>query len=307
MPVLDTLRGYYVFAHVAELRSFSRAAERLDITRSAVSKHVMQLEAQLGVQLIVRTTRKLALTDAGERVYVSCARIAEDVEAAREAAHGQGQLVAGKLRVTAPAALGSHHLIPVVGEFMKLHPTLELDLIFDDAYVDLLDERIDIALRVGGREEQSFVSRRIATVELWIVASPAYLARVGAPRSAHDLTKHEWLVHAPGAQAARTQKVTLRKGKTVLSVPTVGRLSCNGGPSNLAAALAGLGLLLVPDFEVAHELRARRLVRILPAWRTEQRALHMVFPPRRHVLGRVRAFADFLIERFRVPPWRDLS
>jgi DNA-binding transcriptional LysR family regulator len=302
--MLDALRGYYVFAHVAELRSFSRAAERLGLTRSAISKHVVQLESLLGVQLIVRTTRKLALTDAGERVYESCARMAAEVAAANEAAQGHGSLIAGKLRVTAPAALGSQYLVPLVGEFMQLHPALEIDLIFDDAYVDLLDERIDIALRVGGRHEQSFVSRRLATVELWIVAGPAYLARVGAPRTAEDLTKHEWLVHAPGAQAARTNKLNLRKGKRVVSVATRGRLSCNSGPSNLSAALAGLGLLLVPDFEVAHELRAGRLVRVLPSWQLEQRSLELVFPPRRHVLGRVRALTDFLATRFQTPPWR---
>src|SRR5205085_824185 len=151
----DSLRGYYVFAHVAETHSFSRAAERLNITKSAVSKHIAQLEAELSVQLIVRTTRKLALTEVGERVYEHCARLAGELEAAREAARAAGTRIAGKLRITAPALLGSLYVVPVVTEFMAQHPELAVELLFDDAYIDLVQERIDIALRVGQRGDQS--------------------------------------------------------------------------------------------------------------------------------------------------------
>lgn len=299
--MLDSLRGFYVFAHVAETRSFSRAAERLDVTKSAVSKQIAQLEADLAVQLIVRTTRKLVLTEAGERVYAHCARLAGDLEAAREAASGEGSRVAGKLRITAPAALGSQYVVPVVTEFMALHPELHVDLLFDDAYVDLLAERIDIALRVGPRAEQSFVSRRVATVEFVLVGSPGYVARRGAPRTPQELSTHEWLVHLP---STGTGKITFHKGRASAVAHTRGRLSSNAGPTNLAAALAGHGILVVPDFEAAELLRDGSLVRLLPGWTIEQRPLSLVFPPRRHVLGRVRAFADFLAERFRKPPWQ---
>ena len=183
--MLDSLRSLYVFAYVAETLSFSRAAERLGVTKSAVSKHVAQLESEFGAQLIVRTTRKLVLTDIGERVYASCARIAQDVEAAREAAHAQSSLVSGRLRVTAPTALGRQYLMPVVVEFMALHPELSVDLILGDHFVDLVEQRVDIALRVtlGNEQSQSLVSRRVAGIELFLVGAPSYLKRHGAPRT----------------------------------------------------------------------------------------------------------------------------
>jgi len=299
--MLDSLRAYYVFAHVAETHSFSRAAERLGVTKSAVSKHIAQLEAELAVQLIVRTTRKLVLTEAGERVYAHAALIAGSIEAAREAARAEGSLVAGKLRVTAPQGLGRHYLIPAVMDFMAQHPELTVDLIFDDHFVDLVEDRIDLALRVGGTTDQSFVSRRLAPVEFFLVAAPSYLARRGTPRSPAELSAHEWLVHSPSRAPGR---LTLRRGTRAATVRTQGRLACNSGPASLAAAVAGQGLLVVPDFEAGHEVHEQRLVRLLPKWTIEQRFLDMVFPPRRHVLRRVRTFADFLGERFRDPPWR---
>ncbi|MEY4582919.1 MAG: hypothetical protein RL701_7622, partial [Pseudomonadota bacterium] len=272
----------------------------LEMTRSAVSKHIQQLESTLGVQLIVRTTRKLVLTEAGERVFTCCARIAGDIEAARDAAQDQRLRVAGKLRITAPVAL-TGYLMPAVTAFMQQHVEVEVDLIFDDAFIDLIAQRIDIALRVGGTQtETSFVSRRIAPVEIVIAAAPAYLTAHGQPRTASELGKHEWLMHTP---SNHDQTVTLRKGRQRVVLRQQGRLSCNSGPSSMAAALAGLGLFVVPDFEVARELKAGTLVRLLPNWTIEQRSLQLVFPPRRHVPGRVRAFADFLAEEFRGPPW----
>src|SRR5262245_18459929 len=163
--MLDSLRGYVVFAHVAETQSFSRAAERLGITKSAVSKHVAQLEADLGVQLIVRTTRRLSLTDAGTRVFALCARVASDVEAARDAALDARSSIAGNLRITAPAALGRNYLMPLIPEFLAKYPDVAIEAVLSGAYVDLLGERIDMALRVGEPRDQSLISRRIARVE----------------------------------------------------------------------------------------------------------------------------------------------
>jgi DNA-binding transcriptional LysR family regulator len=165
------------------------------------------LGGELGVQLIVRTTRKLVLTEAGERVYVSCQRMAADAEAAREAAHDQQSVVAGKLRLTAPSAFTTY-LIPVVSEFLQKHPAIAIDLVFDDAMIDLIDAHIDIALRVGGgNTEATFVSRRISKIALLVVAAPSYLAQHGQPRVARDLTRFEWLVHSA---AGSTNQLTLR-------------------------------------------------------------------------------------------------
>lgn len=297
--MLDSLRGYVVFAHVAETQSFSRAAERLGITKSAVSKHVAQLEADLGVQLIVRTTRRLSLTDAGARVFALCARVASDIEAARDAALDARSSIAGKLRITAPAALGRNFLMPLISEFLATYPDVSIEAVLSDAYVDLLGERIDMALRVGEPRDQSLISRRIARVEFFLVASPSYLEERGVPRTPADLSRHEWIAHTP----TRDDHITLHKGKNSVRVPVRGRLTCNDGASNLAAAGAGYGILGVPDFEAAPLLESQSLVRVLPAWRIEDSALHLVFPPRRHVLSRVRAFAELVTERFKLRPW----
>lgn len=299
MAMLDSLRGYVVFAHVAQTQSFSRAAEKLGITKSAVSKHVAQLEADLAVQLIVRTTRRLSLTDAGARVFELCSRVASDIEAAREAALDARSSIAGKLRITAPNAFGRNYLMPVISEFLVLHQEISIEAVLADAYVDLLGERIDMALRVGDPGDQSLISRRIARVEFFLVASPRYLEERGTPRTPADLAQHEWIVHAP----TRTDHITLHRGKNSVRVPVRGRLTCNDGPSNLAAATAGYGIIGLPDFEAAPELQTQSLVRVLPAWRIEDSALHLTFPPRRHVLTRVRVFAEFIAERFKSRPW----
>lgn len=260
-----------------------------------------QLEEQLGVQLIVRSTRKLVLTEAGERVYLSSAQMAGEAQAAQEAAHQHSSKVAGTLRVTAPAALARIYLMPLIRDFMALHTDIAIELVVGDAFVDLVAERVDVALRIGGRSDASLVSRRVSPVELLLVASPEYLAKHGAPKTPSDLTKHEWLVHAPTVNSVTRLKLT--NGKRTETVEGRGRVYCNDGPTNIAGALAGLGILAVPDFEVAHEVHGGSLVRILPAWRMQDVALHLVFPPRKHVLARVRAFADFIVERFTDPPW----
>lgn len=298
---LDSLRGFYVFAHVAETQSFSRAAERLGITKSAVSKHVAQLEEQLGVQLIVRSTRRLALTEAGERVYASSAQMAGEAQAAQEAANQHSSKIAGTLRITAPAALARIYLMPLIRDFAALHPDVSIELMVSDAFVDLVAERVDVALRIGGRTDNSLITRRVSPVELLLVASPEYLRTHKAPRQPSDLLDHEWLVHAPTVNSV--SRVKLSNGKRTETIEGRGRIYCQDGPTNIAGAIAGLGILAVPDFEVAHEVHSGALVQVLSGWRMEAMALHLVFPPRKHVLARVRAFADFIVERFTDPPW----
>jgi DNA-binding transcriptional LysR family regulator len=260
--MLDSLRGLVVFAHVAETKSFSRAGERLGVTKSAVSKQIAQLETELGVQLLVRTTRKLALTEVGERVFASCARIPGDVEAAREAAQAHSTLVAGPLRITAPAELGRTYLMPIIADFLAMHEAASVEVLLSDTFVDLVDDRIDFALRVGGRADTSLVSRKIARVELLLVAAPSYLERRGMPRSPRELIEHEWIIHAQGSSP---KPIVLHKGTRRVSVRMRGRLSVNDGPAGVSAARAGHGLLVVPDFEVAELVHTGALVRVLPS------------------------------------------
>jgi DNA-binding transcriptional LysR family regulator len=180
--MLDDLRALVVFAHVVEARSFSKAAAQLGITKSAVSKHVQVLEGNLGAQLLTRTTRKLQLTDVGERVYEAAFRIRESAELARDAVSSHIGTVSGTLRVTAPAVLGRKYLVPLVAEFLAQHPALRIELNLSDAFIDLVAERIDVALRIGRVSDPSLVVRRIAEAKAVLCASPAYLRHAEAAR-----------------------------------------------------------------------------------------------------------------------------
>jgi len=301
MGTLDDLRGLVVFSEVVEGKSFARAAVRLGMTRSAVSKHLAQLEEQLGVQLLVRTTRKLALTEVGERVYRASASMRESAELAREAARTHQGVVEGVLRITAPAALGRRYLVPIARDLLALHPRLELSLLLSDGYLDLLEQRIDVALRVGRFQDSSLVARKIAPVGLLFCAAPSYLERHGTPRRPSELAHHQCLVHLPSSAAARLE---LRKGRKVEEVRLGGRLACDDGAGCVEAALAGVGIVSAPEFEVSEEVRAGKLVRVLVGWTTPALTLYTVTPPRRHVSSKTRTFLDFMQQRWERPPWR---
>lgn len=298
--MLHDLRGLLVFAHVVETRSFTKAAERLGLTRSGVSKHIAGLEAELGVQLLVRTTRKLALTEVGERVYESCARISADVESAREAALSHKTQVAGHLRIAAPMALGRDYVVPLALEFLTKHGEASLELFLADSFADLVEDRIDVALRVGRVREASLVARRLTTVKLLLCASPAYLLRYGNPKSPEALSDHHFVLHG-GMDPLR---LTMHRGKRSVTVLGRGRFSCGDGPAASLAASLGHGIVAVPDFEVGALLRSGKLVALLPDWHMDELVLHAVFPPRKHVPSRVRGFVEFLAEHWKKPPWR---
>ena len=299
--MLDQLRGLVVFAEVVESKSFARAAERLGMTRSAVSKHVAQLEAQLGVQLLSRTTRKLSLTEVGGRVHAASVAVREAAEQAREAAQTHQGVVEGVLRVTAPAALGRKYLVPLVSELLAAHPRLEIALLLSDSYIDLVDERIDVALRVGRFVDSTLIARRITRITVLFCAAPAYLAQHGTPRTPQELSRHAFIQHVPSSEPGR---VTLSKGKCVVQVSTGGRLATNDGAAGVEAAVKGLGIVSGPDFELSDEVRGGRLSPVLVGWATRDMALHAVSPPRRHVSSKVRTFIDFVHARWSVPPWR---
>lgn len=298
--MLDELRGLLVFAHVVDGRSFSAAAKRLGITKSAVSKHIQQLEERLGVQLLVRTTRQLSLTEVGERVYAASTGIRDSVEVAQEAASSHAGTITGTLRITAPSSLGRRHVVPVLTEFMDLHPGLSIHLSLTDAFVDLVAERIDVALRVGRLVDPSLVVRRLASVPMLICASPSYLERHGAPRTPLDLAKLEWIHHEPSSDPNR---ITLHKGRRQVTIDVRGRLSSNDGAASVEAALGGFGVMAAPAFELSEEVRSGRLVPLLTDWSLNDLVVQAVFPPRRHVSAKVRGFADFVAARWIKAPW----
>jgi DNA-binding transcriptional LysR family regulator len=297
----DELRGLVVFAELAESMSFTRAGERLGMTRSAVSKHVARLESQLGAQLLTRTTRKLSLTDAGERVRPLARQIAESVEQSREAARCDSAAMVGQLRIAAPAQLGRSYLTELLIRFLAQHPALSVELVLGDAFIDLVSERIDVALRVGRFTDSSLRSRHVAKVEAILCAAPAYLKQHGAPRQPSELAQHEWIGHVPNPLNNRL--MFQRAGRSV-TVRVAGRFVCNDGAAGVEACLGGFGILLVPSFEVAEHIKAGRLVRVLAGWTLGTFTLHAVYPETRHMPSRLRAFLDYVVAEWRSPPWR---
>jgi DNA-binding transcriptional LysR family regulator len=300
--MFQDLRGLLVFAHVVDSKSFSGAAGRLGVTKSAVSKLVAGLEAHLGVQLLVRTTRKLALTEIGERVYASCSRLAEDVDAAQQAAATHRSVVVGHARVTAPAVLGRKYLVPLAVEFLADHPRVSLELDLGDRFLDLVEDRIDVAFRVGRRlTDSSLVARRLAEVRMLTCASPAYLARRGTPKKPADLAAHEWIAHGPGTERSH---VVFHKGKVSVTVKRSGRFNCFDGAATVAAAAAGHGIVVAPEFELSDGVARGTLVPLLSGWELDRLFLSALFPPQRHVTTKVRAFVDFVADKWKAPPWR---
>lgn len=299
---MDRLASMAVFAKVAELGSFSAAAGALGLSKSAVSKHVTALEERLGVRLVNRTTRRLALTEVGLSYRETCARIVQEVEEAELEAGRHGSEPRGRLRVTAPMTFGILHLAPLLPEFLARHPRLEIDLALDDRVVDLLEEGIDVALRIGTLRDSSLIARRLATARSLCAASPAYLAQAGTPGHPADLAAHNALryTYRRGPEAWELE----RDGERHV-VRLRGNLAANNGDALRAAALAGLGVVVLPDFIIADDVAAGRLVPLLTDWRTPEFPIQAVWPPQRHPAPKLRAFVDFLADQLaRRCPWQ---
>ncbi|MCX7206816.1 MAG: LysR family transcriptional regulator [Proteobacteria bacterium] len=288
---MEYMTAIPVYVAVVECGSFSAAATRLGLTKSAVSKRILQLEAQLGTRLLQRTTRRQSLTEAGESYY-DYARQA--LALAREGADfiaGLQQQPQGLLRISVPMAFGRLHLSPLVPAFLHAHPAVQLDMVMDDQMVDLIDGGFDLAIRIGHLPESEMIARRIAPCKSVLCASPDYLAKHGHPLQPLDLLKHnciqysyyrggtEWIFAGP----AGANKVLPR-----------GNYQVNNSEALRDALLAGLGICHMPSFVVGADLAAGRLVTLLDDYPLPRYAIYAVFPERKHVPAKVRAFLDFI-------------
>ncbi|MFO1075004.1 MAG: LysR family transcriptional regulator [Geminicoccaceae bacterium] len=291
---MDRLQGMAAFVRVVELGSFSAAARELGLSKSAVSKQVAALEQRLGVRLIHRSTRRLALTEAGTVYRDQCARIVEAAEVAEEMAMLQGAEPRGRLKVAAPMSFGFLRLGPILPEFLDRHPGIELELTLNDRYVDLIEEGYDLAVRIGQLADSSLMLRRLATARNVCAASPAYLGRAGLPATPHDLAAHNCLGYGHLRQA---QEWSFVRGAERVPVRAMGNLQANNGDVLRVAACAGLGVVCMPDFILGEDLAAGRLVPLLADWQLPEAPIQAVFPAQRHSFARLRVFLDFLIER----------
>lgn len=299
---MDRFGDMQTFVRVVETGSISAAAEHLGIAKSAVSRRLSDLEARLGVQLLRRTTRRLNLTDTGRSFYARSLQILADVDEAETAVSQAHGTLRGRLRVAAPLSFGLLHLGPAITDFMQLHPQVIFDLDFNDRQVDLLAEEIDVAVRIARLEDSSLVARRIWTSRLVLCASPAYLATHGAPTLPVDLAAHQGMFYSHSSDANVITLLDAAGGEHRVQMRE--RLRANNGDFMRQAALAGQGVLLTPSFIVHEALRSGELVELLDGYRAPPLHAYAVYPQTRHLSQRVRAFVDFLAERFAgVPYW----
>lgn len=290
------------FVRVVEKGGFSPAARELGLTPSAVSKLVTRMEGRLGVRLLNRTTRRLALTPEGEAFFHRAHRILADIEEAENEVARFRARPRGRLRVNVGTAFGAHQLVPALPEFLARCPEIEVELMMTDRIVDLMEEGADIGLRTGELPDSSHVSRKICEMERVICASPAYLARHGVPAVPTDLLGHNCLVIA-GAPQFRRWPFNTPEG--VRSVEVKGNASANNAETLVQLALLDVGIIRLADVIVGEAIAAGRLEPVLAdVHHVEPLPLHAIFPHGRHRSPRVAAFVDFLVEKFSEAPWR---
>ncbi len=288
-----------VFTRVVEQGGFSAAARASNLTPSAVSKLVARLERRLGVRLLVRTTRKLQLTPEGAAFYERCARILDEIATAEQEA-AAGAAPRGRLRVNASVHFAMAHLLPLVPAFLAVHPQMSIEVTVTDRVVDLLEERADVAIRVGPMRDSRLVARKIAKGGAMVVASPAYLERAGTPRTPEDLARHNML----GFTFTRiVEGWPFLDGKGgIVSVPPRGNAQVSDGEAMHTLALAGLGLARLAEFQVRADVAAGRLVPVLEHLNPGDAIdVHAVYVGGSGPLSaRIRAFVDFLAAQVRI-------
>ncbi len=293
---MDKLTGMAVFARVVEARGFTAAARQLGMSKSAVSKAVAALEDRLGARLLNRTTRRLSLTEVGHAFYERSARVVAEAEEAELAVTRLQEAPRGTLRLSAPLSFGLRHLGPALPGFMAAHPELRLDLDFTDRFVDLIEEGYDLAVRIGHLPDSSLIARRLAESRLVVCAAPAYWDRRGRPERPEELGGHDCLTYAYHPNPAEWPFA--EPGGRRIAVRVDGALRTNNGDVSLQAALGGLGVVRLPTFIVGPDLAAGRLEAALTAYELPPLGVFAVYPHNRHLSAKVRAFVDFLAERF---------
>ncbi|GHD59408.1 LysR substrate-binding domain-containing protein [Jeongeupia chitinilytica] len=291
------LNDMYFFAEVAGQGGFSAASRSLGIPKSRLSRRVAELEARLGVRLLQRTTRKLALTDAGERYYRHCLAIRDEARAAEEAVQEIQSEPRGTLRISCPVTLAQWSLAPLLGEFMARYPQVRLNMLIANRAIDVIEEGVDVALRVRPalQDSATLVVKKLGISRTILVASPEQLLRQGQPGAPEELS---WLdTVALGDSDGRTQWPLLGPGGAEYLFSHYPRLVAEDLQTLREASAGGVGMALMPDFMCREQLKSGALVQVLPEWSPQPGIVHAVYPSRRGLLPAVRALLDFLGER----------
>ena len=288
---MDRLAAMSAFKAVVDYGGYAAAARGGGRSKTALSKAVADLEAHLGVRLLQRTTRRLALTDAGRQYHARCTTLLAELDDADSEARDNQRNVRGLIRLVAPQTFGELYLLPLLARFLEDTPEVALDLQLTDRFVDLIDERFDLAVRIADLPESSLVAKRLGDMRLVVCAAPAYLARHGRPLHPEELSEHACLIDTnlrePSVWAFRAGSATRR-------VPVRGAITANSASAVRTMAIAGHGIGLCPDFVVARDLQDGRLEALLGDYATAPRGIYAVYPNRQHLARRLRLLIDFL-------------
>jgi DNA-binding transcriptional LysR family regulator len=287
--VMDT-EDLRTFVDVADAGGVSAAARRLGVSKSIVSRRLFRLEAELGVQLLARTTRGAALTEAGVTFREHAARVCAEIDTALETIMPAGDL-RGRLRIAAPLSLGPTHLAPVFAEMARRHPLLHLHASYSDRFVDIIGDGFDCAIRVGYLSDSNLIARRVGSIHGKLVASPGYIREHGAPETPDDLLTHQALM-----QGAETWQ--LIDGDRTISIHPQGRFKADNGTALAAAAVAGLGIAWLPDHLIEDYLDSSSLVPVMTRYPVPTAGMFVVRPPGQHPTRKVRILTELLIEHF---------
>jgi DNA-binding transcriptional LysR family regulator len=291
----DRLQELAVFVRAAESGSFSRAGRELGLSQPSVSRIIGELEARLGVKLLLRTTRQITVTDAGMLFLDRAREILTEIEDAEDAARGLDSL-RGTVHLAIPVLYGTREIIPRLPKFLAAHPMLQVEMAVVDARQDLVAEGADLAIRLGSLDDSTFSARKLQTLERMLVASPAYLKARGTPKTPADLASHD-CIFGPGNYGRDSWSFT--KNGTEISVDIRGRIRTDSGPGAFASVMAGLGIATASTVMAGPEIKAGSLVPLLRGYRLEGVEVHAIFPGGRRPSAKVRALVDFLVQELR--------
>ena len=296
---MDTIVGMRTFVNVVAAGSFTAAAQRSNMSTALVSKYIGQLEDRLGVRLLSRTTRSLVLTEIGSSYLERCIQVIDDFDELEAAVHNKRSNPSGNLVISAPVTFGEMHLTAAVARFLARYPDISVDLRLTDRFVGLVDEGIDLAIRISELADSSLVARRLAPARIVACAAPSYLAQHGIPRDPHDLANHACIVDT---NFQGSSEWPFKIGAKRISVKVSGRFSVNSAQSSRTMIIAGAGIGLIPTYAIAEDIKKQNAVMVLEPFETLDPGLYALYPHNRHLATKVRVFIDFLVEEFAPEP-----
>ena len=293
---MEHMNAIPVFVAVVEEGSFAAAARKIRVTKSAVSKRISQLEADLGVQLLHRSTRKLSLSEAGEQYFIHAV---QSLAAAQNAEDAVAQLQGapqGRLRINTPMSFGRLHIAPLIPEFLATYPGVGVDMVMDDRVVDMVQGGFDLAIRVRSLEDSALIVRKLAPCHNVLCAAPSYLDKHGSPMHPDDLLGHNCLQYAY-ASTIHTWRFETQDSSEFINLEVTGNYQVNNSEALYTALVAGVGIARLPTFIASADIAAGRLVPLLSEYKLPSQTIYAVFPERRHLPAKVRVFIDFLTEK----------